>query len=137
MDALGPVSRPVALASAAMPAKSRAAAPSAAADGVARRGPHQPDIRLEIRRDHDIDRVVFEYRRRSDGELVQRFPASQVVRFYQMMDSMAAKPAKPGDPVDRLAGSGSDLPRADDRGGDGETTSARTGAVGQLVRAEG
>ena len=53
-----------------------------------------PDVRLEIRRDDQVDRVVFEYRKRSDGELVQRFPAKQVVEFYQMMEAMAARVAQ-------------------------------------------
>lgn len=54
----------------------------------------EPSVRLDIRRDDSIDRIVFEYRKISNGELVQRFPARQVVEFYQRIEAIADRAAE-------------------------------------------
>ena len=87
MNALGPISRfsavPMTLPT-ALPVAGQGTDGSRAAAKMA-----EPAIRLDIRRDESIDRIVFEYRKLSDGELVQRFPARQVVQFYQRIEAIA------------------------------------------------
>ena len=96
MDAFGIISQPV-----MAPVRVSAPPPAAAGPTTVQRGSSdglaKSTIRLEIRRDDNVDRVIFEYRKRDSGELVQRFPAKQVVQFYQMMEAMAARAANGGD----------------------------------------
>ncbi len=45
------------------------------------------DIRVRVRLDDSINRMVFEYRERDTDRLVRQLPAKEVIRFYQMMAS--------------------------------------------------
>lgn len=74
----------------------------------------EPSVRLDIRRDDSIDRIVFEYRKISNGELVQRFPARQVVEFYQRIEAIADRAAEraPSPSGDGVPGQSSDAAAA-------------------------
>ena len=45
------------------------------------------DIRVRVRLDDSINRLVFEYRERETDRLVRQLPAKEVIRFYQMLAS--------------------------------------------------
>ena len=45
------------------------------------------DIRVRVRLDDSINRMVFEYRERDTDRLVRQLPAKEVIRFYQMLAS--------------------------------------------------
>ncbi|MCB9949317.1 MAG: hypothetical protein H6842_16065 [Rhodospirillaceae bacterium] len=53
------------------------------------------DIRLKVRLEESINRIVFEYRERETDQLVRQLPAREVIRFYQMMEARAEAAAEP------------------------------------------
>ncbi|MCB9947925.1 MAG: hypothetical protein H6842_08865 [Rhodospirillaceae bacterium] len=52
------------------------------------------DIRLKVRLEESINRIVFEYRERETDQLVRQLPAREVIRFYQMMEARAEAAAQ-------------------------------------------
>ncbi len=110
MNALGHISQ-ASVASAMLPVGLPTAGSAGAAKTAAPRTV-EPTVRLDIRRDDSIDRVVFEYRKISDGQLVQRFPARQVVEFYQRMEAIADA-AERAETVAKASGDGPLGPASD------------------------
>ena len=53
------------------------------------------DIRVRVRLDDSINRLVFEYRERETDRLVRQLPAKEVIRFYQMLASREEAGAGP------------------------------------------
>jgi hypothetical protein len=109
MNALGPITpsvpstMPPSMASGSMTAAREAPSATSAGDRI---------IRLDIRRDDEIERVVFEYRKTSNGQLVQRFPARQVVQFYQRMEAVTESGSAPAGESDPARPSAANTERA-------------------------
>ncbi len=78
------------------------------------------DIRVRVRLDDSINRMVFEYRERDTDRLVRQLPAKEVIRFYQMMASRdeAAEAAGASESGER-DDAGTAVAAGSDRGFDG------------------